>query len=112
MNEASDFTEKSLKSFRTFLARWNGKSAELWDLTSSIKTLRILIRGDAGSQNLLIACIAPVSIKSVHQWFNCQLEVSIDNSDSHNPIYRLHDETSGTEILCGKIEIKENVKLW
>ena len=112
MNTAEAYFDKVLKSARTFLARWNGGDAELRELTISVRRLRVVIRRHDRSGNLLISCLDPASIKAPIQWSNCNLSVttvSLPNSDELG--FRVLDDNEGVEIVCGGLEISENVKL-
>jgi hypothetical protein len=108
-----DYSEKILKSATTFLSRWNGADAELWELTVSLRTLSVLIRHLEQPGNLVIACIDPQFIRSSLRWQNCQLRASrVERYDGERDGFGLYDDVADVEILCGKLEIKENVKLW
>jgi hypothetical protein len=107
------YFEKILKSCETFLARWRGASAAMWELTVSHKTLRILLtRGDAEG-NLLLACLDPVTICGAVQWANADVSVSrttLPGTDEEGFVVR--DAAARLEIICGGLEVKENVKLY
>jgi hypothetical protein len=111
MNTNSPFSEKIIKSSRTFLSRWNGGLAEMWELTISHKTLRVLIRREDKPGNLLISCIDPVMIRGQVRWVNCDLRVTT-LPGSRDARFLVADDSAGLEITCGALEMEENVKLW
>ena len=106
------YLEKTLKSARTFLVRPQGFNAEMWDLTISHKTLHILIQSQERQRNLLIACIDPKNIKGPVSWENCQIDVSIVMLSNKEGLgISVQDVSSSFEVIRGKIEVKENIKL-
>jgi hypothetical protein len=118
MNTNNPYFEEIIKSSRAFLSRWNGACIEMWSLTPSLKTLRILIRrmdppGIPLPGNLLISCLAPVMIKGPVRWKNCDLRVTTTTlSDGKETGFLVADDSAGLEIICGALEMEENVKLW
>jgi hypothetical protein len=100
-----------LKSSATFLSRWKGAKAEFRELTSSHKTLRILLTREDEAGNLMIACLDPLRIQGPVRWENSDIAVSRaflpeDGTDG----FLVSDAHAGVQILCGAIEVKENVK--
>jgi hypothetical protein len=105
------YFEKVLRSARTFLTRWNGADGELLELTRSHKSLRILLRRQSGEGNLLIACVDPRSIEGPVRWTNSGIEIRIHQFPLENDRgFCLVDIGSGLEVVCGSVELKENVK--
>ena len=112
MNTNNPYFEKTIKSAHTFLSRWNGAIAEMWSLTPSIKTLRVLIYRMDTPGNLLIACIDPIMIKGPVRWMNCDLRVRTTTLPGGQETgFLVADDLAGVEIICGALEVKENVKL-
>mgnify|MGYP000308852396 CR=1 FL=1 len=111
-NPILDFHDKKLKSALTFFSRWRGRSAELWELTFSMKSLRVLIRGENSNQNLLIVCLDPINISSPVRWNNCDFSLIISLNEQSEKIYEISDTLARVKITCFGIEVKENVKLW
>ena len=112
MTSADNYSTKLLKSAATFLSRWQGAHAQLWDLRSSIRTLRIVIQHPGRSGNLSIYCIDPIDVRSPIEWDNCQIAITqVQLPDGSGPGFRIADEIASCEILCGTIELKENAKL-
>lgn len=106
------YSEKNLKSARTFLSRWKGADAELWELTISHKSLRILIRRHAIEGNLLISCLDPIAIQGPVRWEDCDIQIASKVlPGGQEPGYFVSDRTAKLEIICGEIEVRENVKL-
>jgi hypothetical protein len=118
MNTNNPYFEEIIKSSRAFLSRWNGSWADMWSLTPSLKTLRILIRredrpGVLLPGNLLISCIDPVTIKGPVRWNKCDLRVTTTTlPGSQETGFLVADDSAGLEIICGALEVEENVKLY
>jgi hypothetical protein len=118
MNTSNPYFEEIIKSSRAFLAWWNGAWADIWELTPSLKTLRILIRrvdppGIPLPGNLLISCIDPVTIKGPVRWNNCDLRVMTTTLPGGQETgFLVADDSVGLEIICGALEVEENVKLY
>lgn len=111
MNSFNEYYEKTVKSADTFLSRWDAAEAEMWELTSSHKSLSILIRRGAERGNLLISCIDPVTINGPVRWRNCHIRITTKTlSDNSGKWFLVADHIAGVEVICGKIEVKENVK--
>lgn len=101
-----------MKSAATFFTRWRGADVELRELTSSMKTLDVLLRSAGTSGNLLISCLDPRVIRSPVRWRNAKLELSrVTLPDSNEEGYLLSDQEADVQILCLEIEVRENVKL-
>jgi hypothetical protein len=112
MNTNNPYSEKVIKSSRTFLSRWNGGMAEMWELTISHKTFVVLIRREDKPGNLLIACVEPVMIRGPVRWVNCDLRVTRTTLPGGQETgFLVADDSAGVEIICGALEVKENVKL-
>jgi len=118
MNTNNPYLEEIIKSSRTFLSRWNGVWADMWSLTPSLKTLRILLRredrpGVLLPENLLISCIDPVTIKGPVRWNKCDLRVTTTTlPGSQETGFLVADDSAGLEIICVGLEVEENVKLY
>ena len=111
-SQEDSFFDKTLKSSATFLGRWQGVHAELRELTSSHKTLRILLSRIGQKGNLLIACIDPIRLRGPVRWENSQIAISrCPLPGEPGDGFAIIDPTADVEILCGHIEVKENVKL-
>jgi hypothetical protein len=112
MNTGSSYFEKVIKSTSTFLSRWSGTDAELWELTASHKCLRILLSRKNSSGNLLIACIDPLMIKGPIRWNRAALRVSVIEARAGNETsFVVTDPSVNLEVICGGLEVAENVKL-
>lgn len=106
------FFENTLKASATFLARWRGASAELWQLTSSHRTLTIVLRREGSSGNLVIACMDPLRIRGPVRWNDADIVISRcpvpgDERDG----FLIVDRAADVEIVTGSLEVRENVKL-
>lgn len=105
-----DYFERKLKAASTFLMRWQAGFAEMLELTASHKTLRLLVRGESRPGNLLIACIDPVSISGPVRWENCNLVIGVVEA-SKSQFFCVEDPGGGLKVICGDVEVKENVRL-
>lgn len=113
MTSQNQYYEKTLKSASTFLGRWAGAHAQLWDLTISIRTLRIVLQAPGREGNLVLLCLDPISIRAPMSWDSCQLVAnSVTASDGGGLVFQLVDVSANVEIYCSSLEIKENVKLF
>jgi hypothetical protein len=112
MDTNNPYSEKIIKSSRTFLSRWNGGMAEMWELTTSLKTLDVLIRRGDKPGNLLISCGDPVMINGPVRWNNCDLRVTTTTLPGSQEIgFLVVDDSADLEIICGALSVRENVKL-
>jgi len=112
MTPENDYFAKTIKAAQTFFARWNGATAELWELRPYHRSLRVLVRRPNEEGNLLIACLEPFWVRGPISWFDCRLSVSTTTlPGGHELGFRVADDTANVEIITGAIEIKENVKL-
>lgn len=92
-----------LRHFHSILRRWNGADAQLTELTTSHRTLRLFLRLPNQNGYLLIACIDPLHINAPTAWSNAQMEVSIHEQDG----FLVCDEATGVRIHTGSVEVKE-----
>ena len=84
----------------------------MWELTSSHKSLRVLIRRQDAPGNLLISCLEPLAIKGQVRWLNCDLNVTTTRLAGTDELgFTLSDNSTGFEVICGALEVKENVNL-
>ena len=101
--------EKTLKSAATFLSRWVDADALMWELTVSIKSLRIVLTEQGRSGNLVIACLDPAWISGPVRWRRARIEVT---DDAQLGGFLVRDTAAGLDVRCGSVEIFENRKLW
>jgi hypothetical protein len=112
MKTDTSYFDKTIKSAMTFLSRWKASVGEMWELTSYHKSLRILLRREGIAGNLVIACLDPFMIKGPVRWDVSDLRVeATTRAKGGETSFRVVDETAGVEIVCGGLEVKENVKL-
>lgn len=107
------YEDKLLRSSRTFFGRWEGADGQMRELTASHRSLRILLQRDPSGGNLFVACLGPVRITGPVHWKNSRLELRVHDAlvDGHRG-FCLVDTVAGLEIVCSKVEIAENVKLY
>lgn len=106
------YFEKILRSSHTFLNRWKDADGELWELTRSHKSLQILLQHPLKKGNLVIACIDPRCIEGPVRWKNTDIEISLRQLTGPTDIgFSVEDRRSGLSVVCGALELKENVKI-
>jgi hypothetical protein len=111
-SEEERFFEKTLKASATFLARWRGASAELWQLTRSHRTLTIVLRREGSPGNLVIVCMDPSRIHGPVRWKDADIVISRSPvPDDERDGFLLVDRAADVEIVTGSLEVRENVKL-
>jgi hypothetical protein len=111
MTTRERYVEKLLKSCSTFLARWKDADALLWELTSSHKSLTIVLTRAGSHGNLVLACLGPVWLHGPVRWERSDLSVSEARLPDGGDGFRVSDRGSQVEILCEAVEIAENRKL-
>jgi hypothetical protein len=111
MRAPHEFRTKQMKKLQTFLARWQGGKARVWEFQAGhcSLTLRIEIEGKRG--NLHIVCLGPESIHGPVAWENSHFEV-IDNVviRGQEDGYILRDKAAGFEVLSEGLDVFENCK--
>lgn len=106
------FFDKTLKASTTFLARWRGASAELWQLTSSHKTLTIVLCREGSPGNLVIACLDPLRLRGPIRWTDADIVISrCPVPEDERDGFLIVDRAAEVEIVTGSLEVSENVKL-
>ena len=111
MNEYPEYDhyEKTLKRATTFLKRWNGGTAFLYELTVSHRTLRIRIYNSERPNWFLELACDPEWIQSPGHWENCQIDVAAKvKLKSGKEGYILSDKTVGMEIHTEYLESSEH----
>ena len=112
VNAGNAYFDRTIKSAMTFLSRWKGANAEMWELTTSHKSLGILLRRENEGKNLLLACLDPLTINGSIKWLDCNLRIETETRGKiGETVVRVLDDAAGVEIVCGGLEVKENVKL-
>lgn len=112
MRPLNPYFEKTITTARTFLGRWEAANAEMLEMSRHHKCLRILIHHEDTARNLLISCLDPVSIKGPVRWSRCHLRVATAAlPGQEEPGFMIADASAGVEIVCGGIEVRENVRL-
>jgi hypothetical protein len=98
-----------MKSIATFLERWNGGDAQLWEYQAAHCALTVRITATEKKGNLHLVCLGPEYITGPVSWHNCRLEVfdaiSLQSSDMG---YLIVDPSVGFEVRAESVEVKEN----
>jgi hypothetical protein len=68
---------KHLKTLRTFLNRWRGGTARLWEFQAAHCHLTIRIERSGEHGNLHVICLGPEFIRGPVQWDDCVPEVHL-----------------------------------
>ena len=107
------YFDRILRTCATFLGRWKDASAAMWELTVSHKSLRLLLtRGGGIGGNLLLSCLDPIKLRGPVRWEHSDLSVSrVPLPGGQDEGVLVIDHDADVEILCGGVEVKENVKL-
>ncbi|MCH8295853.1 hypothetical protein IH992_32645 [Candidatus Poribacteria bacterium] len=110
-NKREEYREKHLKSLSTFLNRWNGGNAKLWEYRAAHSTMTVQITSKNKLGNLYLSCLGPEHIQGPVFWENCHLEV-IDNIplEDGETGYMVIDRAVGFEIRAEQLEVAENCK--
>ena len=112
MSTINPYFGKKIKSAHTFLSRWSGAMAEMWEMTSHHKSLRVILRRESNSSNLVLVCLDPVWVKGPVKWMNSDLRVETTTLPESREIgFAVVDDSVGFKAICGALEVKENVKL-
>ena len=98
-----DRRNEILRHFPTLLSRWRGANAQLQEMTSSHRTLRVFLQSAGQNGFLLVACIDPQHIDAPVSWGNANIEISADENDG----FVVLDEKAGVRIRTGGVEVKE-----
>jgi hypothetical protein len=111
MSEPHEFHTKQMKKFHTFLDRWHGGRARLWEFQAGHCSLTIRIEVEDKRGNLHIVCLGPESIHGPVAWENCHFEV-IDHVvvGGQEDGYILRDQEAGFEVFTEGLDVFENCK--
>jgi hypothetical protein len=100
-----DLRPEMLRHFPTLLARWTGAWATMSDLTSSHRTLRIVLRQDGRPGCLKIACIDPLFIHGPVLWPDAHVGIEMHGDDG----FVVTDTAADVRIITGSVEVAEHV---
>ena len=116
----SDYYGKVAKSATAFLARWNGGSVRVLELTVSLRALVVVVFRDYAAlrhENLRFAA-EPLWLCGPFEWAPAALEVGVVAAADtpaaaftrEDRLFRLRDPI-GFELLSPSLAVAENVKL-
>jgi hypothetical protein len=111
MRAPQEFRAKQMKKLHTFLDRWQGGKARLWEFQAGHYSLTIRIEIEGKRGNLHVVCLGPESIHGPVAWKDCHFEV-IDSvvMGGQEDGYILRDKAAGFEILTEGLDVFENCK--
>jgi hypothetical protein len=114
MAAQEEYFQKVVKSCATFLKRWSGANVVMWELTASHKSLTLVLTRDEGlDENLVLSCLDPMRLRGPIRWGDSDLSVSqVRLPDGRDQGFIVVDPKADVEIVCGAVEVKENVKLY
>jgi len=92
-----------LRHFPTLLDRWRGTDAQLRELTTGHRTLRLFLQSPSRNGFLLIACIDPHRIEAPIAWARSNIRILPDEADG----FVVLDTDAGVRIQTGHVEVKE-----
>lgn len=98
-----DRRNEIMKHFPALLSRWKGKSARLWNLSSSHPTLCIVLYGNDRTGSLEVACIDPERIEAPLRWENSDIQIG----KAQNGMFKVIDQKAGVLISDCVVETKE-----
>ncbi len=107
--KSKEHSDKQILLINKWLEKWRGGTVRLWDYTVSHKTLIIRITHSSKSGNLHICCGDVSHIACSTAWENSGFELDTSSTETDDQ-YRLTDKNHGYYLVCGVIEVKENVK--
>ena len=112
MNQGYTVTHaKHLKTLQTFLNRWRGGTARLWEFQAAHCHLTIRIERSGEHGNLHVICLGPEFIHGPVQWDDCAFEVHLESDQfGEAERYILRDISANFEVRTDEIEVKENCK--
>lgn len=94
-----------LRHFPTLLSRWRGAHARISELTTSLRTLRIILRRDGQTGYLLVACIYPQFIHGPLEWPDANVTVALHGGED----FVVTDAAADVRIITASVEVKEHV---
>jgi hypothetical protein len=73
--------------------------------------LRVVLTDAARPGNLVLSCIEPISIRGLVRWTGSDLSVArVHVPALEEDGFSITDETNGIQIVCGGVEVAENVQ--
>ena len=97
---------KRLQRIATFLSRWNGGDAKLWDYHLSHSSLQIRIEKQNVKGNLHLRCGDTIRIEAPSRWADCHITVAPCDDGG----FLIVDESADVRIHVGIVDAAENVK--
>jgi hypothetical protein len=100
-----------MQKLQTFLKRWYGGTARLWEFQAGHCSLTIRVEVEGKRGNLHIVCLGPKFVHGPVAWENCHFEV-IDNIavGGQESGYILRDKAVAFEVRTEELDVFENCK--
>lgn len=111
MRPPHEWHTKHMHKLHTFLDRWSGGRARLWEFQAGHCSLTIRVEVEGKPGNLHIVCLGPESIHGPVVWKACHFEI-IDNVvvGEHKDGYIICDKAVGFEVRTEGLDVFENCK--
>src|SRR5262245_50480014 len=93
---------------RKAIAKWEGGDVIIWSYTVSHRVLTIRVVAESRHGNLHISCGDCEHFVGPLKWSNCHFELIRENSGEDSKLI-LKDEHNKFAVICGVVEVKENV---
>jgi len=111
MQAQRDFHQKQMQKLHTFIQRWNGGKARLWEFQAGHCSLTIRVEREGTRGNLHIVCLGSAFIHGPVAWEQCDFEVGDhvvvgDQADG----YVLRDRAAGFEVYTEGLDVFEHCK--
>jgi hypothetical protein len=106
----TDVVAKRKKLSEKWLKKWEHGSAKIWSYSVSHRVLVIKVFPPEGSGNLAIYCGDTQYLRGPVEWSPAELRLDVLSTVAEENAYRLSDDKAGFEVLCGLVEMAENLK--
>lgn len=94
----------------TFLNRWRGSMAQLWNYSVSLRTLRIRLSEDGRPGNMELRCSECEFLVGPTRWARSNLVFTRVTEETGDVRYHIWDESARFALWCGGFDAAENVK--
>lgn len=91
------------RHFPTLLHRWYGQRALLFDLTTSLRKVRIRVSDSHDGAHLVVTCLDPFNMHGPFQFENSKIDIRCEN----NELCTVYDLENDFQLQCGWVEVAE-----